>query len=198
MQSSPCIELQCELKDQDKNNPVCLNCSQRMRYTALLGAMTDSVPLALSDMAAAAIPENLLGQEEMKHEDRYWCPEEEQFLKQNYLQMSNDQMAAELKRGKNAVAFRMHKLGLRRREFKRGLKAEKIDGQEKAQPASDSKLPSYLQKDYFILDFKECAHLYDELIETARREFRDPGAQALWYIKCGLAASNGNAVSDGT
>ena len=34
MKSSPCFH--CQLKDQDKNNPMCMHCDKRLDYVSLL------------------------------------------------------------------------------------------------------------------------------------------------------------------
>jgi|GEM_PF-3236634 len=50
MQHSPCKN--CELLDEDKNNPVCENCEKRIEYVSALGGMDSSVPVELADLAA--------------------------------------------------------------------------------------------------------------------------------------------------
>jgi len=54
MRSAPCVEKNCRLKDDDKNNENCFNCVDRIRYVALIGPENETVPIESTEAWQAA------------------------------------------------------------------------------------------------------------------------------------------------
>jgi DNA-binding transcriptional regulator YiaG len=48
---NPCVEKNCDLLHESKNNERCENCPDRLAYVAAMGNMTHSLPLAMTNLA---------------------------------------------------------------------------------------------------------------------------------------------------
>lgn len=66
-------------------------------------------------------------------------------------------------------------------EFRRGVKTE-------------AAYNSLTREDCFLMEFSEYPQLYQRLIEEAKKHFRSPQQQALYYIDNGINGSKINIV----
>jgi len=49
MVRTPCVAQGCGLKDEDKNNEICGDCSDRVQYVHLIGPISENVPVELTE-----------------------------------------------------------------------------------------------------------------------------------------------------
>lgn len=159
---NPCLS--CYLKNKDKRNDTCMNCTKRIAYVNALCPNSSVLPLELTDLAAKR-------DNKMKH----FTKEEIQFLSDNYKKMTHKEMAIKLNRSVPTIATKLSSLGLLK--FK---KKEPKMSEDKVVPIRE---PNLDPKRYLIVDFKGHEHLRERLQYLAKIHIRTEELQLLYCIK---------------
>lgn len=185
----------CSLEFCDKNNDICLRCAKRVKYVAEMDGMHCSVPVEMSDMAS-------LKREKVEHDD--------QFMRDNP-DMPIAQIAEKLGRTYGAISVRRSNLGIKKAN-RHALIKERAEQRKKEQAAARERIavakgprpeasgpreplaapveitPVQLTPaaDVVLINTKGFEDLYERLAERARKEFRTPELQALYFISKAL------------
>jgi len=185
MERSPCLK--CDLLHEDKKNPICGNCDDRLQYIATLGRPNESLRIEMADMTIKRKP---------------WTQADDEFIQNNYQTMKNRQLGERLDRTESAVWARLNKLQLKRcpqdaanRKIKHELPnrdlgdslpvshrvEEMMSPGEMNMPALAENAPMVPSKDFMVVDFSMYGDLFDKVMAAAAEEFRTPQLQILFY-----------------
>jgi len=166
-QQSPCLK--CDRKDQDKNDPECVNCVLRLNYCRGL--------------------DYYIYPQTYENVKKYnaWKPQDDKVLAENYLVMSNLEMAQMINRSPSSVANRLSYLNLQRKAGMVKL-MNAVKNKQREDVPSDHEEPkeeescgngNYLK---FTLNTQHHGDLYERFIAYARSQYRTPKYQILYLI----------------
>lgn len=170
---SPCIG--CDLKTADKNNDWCVNCNKRIVYAYSMGGCSESLSVRMTDMATKY--------------SGLWTDEELQYLRDNYLNRSNGELADHLGRTVRAVVFRLSKLGLRRRS--RSKPKQVKTERSMLAPGRDTDLGPVADRNaklitnengLLLIDFSNYPGLFDSIKDLSKQNFCTPENHVLYLI----------------
>lgn len=173
MDRSPCLD--CDHGLEDKRQPVCVECTLRQEYADSIGRVGTALPLEVCDMVSGYRP---------------WSKEDEQYLIDNYMSMSDKNLSLKLNRSVNAIVQRRHYLKLSKRQavYKKindepGQGVAAITENQKAHRdfLRDQEIDTSPTNSYYI-QFNPDGDLYDRFLSFCKSKFRKPEEQILYMI----------------